>query len=65
MKRNGATRASLCLQSEQSGHVLDSQSASKLAQKQAKKNIYTFFFSHFIPQTIAQWHHRGYRLIAS
>jgi hypothetical protein len=43
MKRNGATRASLCLQSEQSGHVLDSQSARKLAQKQAKKNIYIFF----------------------
>jgi hypothetical protein len=65
MKRNGATRTFLCSQSEQSGHVLDNQSAGKLAQKQAKKNLYRFFFACFIPQTIAQWHHRGYKLIAS
>jgi hypothetical protein len=43
MKRNGATRTFLCSRSEQSGHVLDNQSAGKLAQKQAKK-IYIDFF---------------------
>jgi hypothetical protein len=44
MKRDGATRTFLCSLCEQSGHVLNSQSAGKLAQKQAKKKYIYFFF---------------------